>query len=160
MTRVGGPFVLLDDARPGGRSTLYTGLRELVETRDPTEIPDCLERLRGRKAAGFLAYEAGHGLETKLLPLARAPGADEPPLLWFGSFAEERTGDAADILPDAAGAWAGAACCAVTTVATIARAVAVTSRTSPAALKNRVNKKSAFMVNLRTLQKTARKPVD
>jgi len=24
------PFVLLDDARPGGRSTLYTGLRELV----------------------------------------------------------------------------------------------------------------------------------
>ena len=44
------------------------------------------------------------------------------------------------------GACAGAACCAVTTVATIARAVAVTSRTSPAALKNRVNKKSALMV--------------
>ncbi len=109
MTRVGGPFVLLDDARPGGRSTLYTGLREVVETRDPADVKACLERLRGRKAAGFLAYEAGHGLEPKLAPLAREPEQDAPPLLWFGSFAEERNGDAADILPDPAGAWAGAA---------------------------------------------------
>ena len=31
MTRVSGPFVLLDDARPGGSSILYTGLRETVE---------------------------------------------------------------------------------------------------------------------------------
>jgi para-aminobenzoate synthetase/4-amino-4-deoxychorismate lyase len=109
MTRVGGPFVLLDDARPGGRSILYTGLRELVETRDPAEVPDCLERLRGRRAAGFLSYEAGHALEPRLAPLARASGPDEPPLLWFGSFAEERQGNAAEILPDPAGAWAGAA---------------------------------------------------
>jgi para-aminobenzoate synthetase/4-amino-4-deoxychorismate lyase len=109
MTRVSGPFVLLDDARPGGRATLYTGLRELVETRDPAAVKDCLDRLRGRKAAGFLAYEAGHALEPKLAPLARAPASDEPPLLWFASFAEERKGDAADILPDPAGAWAGAA---------------------------------------------------
>ena len=109
MTRVGGPFVLLDDARPGGRSTLYTGLRELVATRDPAEVGDCLERLRGRKVAGFLAYEAGHALEPKLAPLARAPEPDAPPLLWFGRFAEERRGNAADILPDPAGAWAGRA---------------------------------------------------
>jgi para-aminobenzoate synthetase/4-amino-4-deoxychorismate lyase len=109
MTRVSGPFVLLDDARPGGRSTLYTGLRALVETRDPAEIGDCLASLRGRKAAGFLSYEAGHALEPKLLPLAREPAPDAPPLLWFGSFAEERRGNAADILPDPAGAWAGAA---------------------------------------------------
>ena len=109
MTRVGGPFVLLDDARPGGRSILYSGLRELVETRDPAEVADCLERLRGRKAAGFLAYEAGHALEPRLAPLARSPDPDEPPLLWFGSLAEERQVDAAAFLPDPAGAWAGAA---------------------------------------------------
>ena len=106
MTRVPGPFVLLDDARPGGETILYTGLREVVETRDPAEVKDCLERLRGRKAAGFLAYEAGHVLEPKLAPLARTPGPDEPPLLWFGTFAEARRG-ALEI--DAAGAWAGAA---------------------------------------------------
>ncbi|HTU09484.1 MAG TPA: aminodeoxychorismate synthase component I [Allosphingosinicella sp.] len=109
MTRVSGPFVLLDDARPGGHSLLYTGLRDVVTTRDPAEVADCLERLRGRKAAGFLAYEAGHALEPKLAPLARAPAPDAPPLLWFGSFAEERKGDAARILPDPASAWAGAA---------------------------------------------------
>jgi len=106
MTRVGGPFVLLDDARPGGRTLLYTGLTELVETRDPAEVTDCLGRLRGRKAAGFLAYEAGHALEPKLAPLARPPAPDEPPLLWFGTFAEEMQGD---LMADPAGAWAGAA---------------------------------------------------
>ena len=109
MTRAGGPFVLLDDARPGGASTLCVGLREVVETRDPAEVRHCLERLRGRRAAGFLAYEAGHALEPKLAPLARTPAPDEPPLLWFGVFAEERQGSAADILPDPAGAWAGQA---------------------------------------------------
>jgi para-aminobenzoate synthetase/4-amino-4-deoxychorismate lyase len=109
MTRARGPFVLLDDARPGGRTTLFAGLRALVETRDPAEVETCLEQLRGTKASGFLAYEAGHGLEPKLAPLARSPAPDEPPLLWFGSFAEEWTGNAAEFLPDPAGAWAGAA---------------------------------------------------
>jgi para-aminobenzoate synthetase/4-amino-4-deoxychorismate lyase len=109
MTRASGPFVLLDDARPGGQARLYTGLRDLVETRDPAEVKSCLERLRGRSAAGFLAYEAGHALEPKLMPLAASPEADAPPLLWFGSFAEERIGNAADFLPDPAGAWAGRA---------------------------------------------------
>src|SRR6476469_9023606 len=109
MTRARGPFVLLDDARPGGRMTMFAGLRALVETRDPAEVGACLEQLRGTRAAGFLAYEAGHALEPKLAPLARTPAPDEPPLLWFGTFAEEWTGSAADFLPDPAGAWAGAA---------------------------------------------------
>jgi para-aminobenzoate synthetase/4-amino-4-deoxychorismate lyase len=109
MTRVGGPFVLFDDARAGGRATLYRGLRDVVETSDPAEVEACLEELRGRRMAGFLAYEAGHALEPKLRPLARAPDPDAPPLLWFGSFAEEKCVPAADILPDPAGAWAGAA---------------------------------------------------
>jgi para-aminobenzoate synthetase / 4-amino-4-deoxychorismate lyase len=109
MTRASGPFVLLDDARPGGRAILYTGLRDSVETRDPAAVRDCLERLRGKAAAGFLAYEAGHALEPKLLPLARAPEPDAPPLLWFGTFAEAREVDARAILPDPAGGWAGKA---------------------------------------------------
>ena len=71
MTRVSDPFVLLDDARPGGRATLYSGLRDLVETRDPAEVEGCLERLRGRQVAGFLAYEAGHALEPRLAPLQK-----------------------------------------------------------------------------------------
>jgi para-aminobenzoate synthetase/4-amino-4-deoxychorismate lyase len=109
MTRVSGPFVLLDDARPGGKARLYTGLRDTIATRDPLEIADCLERLRGKAAAGFLAYEAGHALEPKLAPLCHAPGEDAPPLLWFGLFAQEEEIDAAAWLPDPAGAWAGAA---------------------------------------------------
>lgn len=109
MTRARGPFVLLDDARPGGRMTMFTGLRSLVETRDPGEVTACLDQLRGQKAAGFLAYEAGHALEPRLAALARPAAVDEPPLLWFGTFAEEWTGSAADFLPDPAGAWAGPA---------------------------------------------------
>ncbi len=109
MASLSGPFVLLDDARPGGRARLFTGLRETIETRDPEEIGDCLERLRGTAAAGFLAYEAGDALEAKLAPLRAAPAPDAPPLLWFGLFDAEEEVDAEAILPDPAGAWAGRA---------------------------------------------------
>ena len=71
VTRPDGPFVLLDDARPGGETWLHAEPREIVATRDPAEVRDCLARLRGRDAAGFIAYEAGHALEPKLAPLAQ-----------------------------------------------------------------------------------------
>ena len=106
MTRATDPFVMLDDARPGGECFLYMDLQQVVETRDPAEIADCLERLRGRNAAGFLAYEAGHALEPRLLPLAHEPEPEAPPLLWFGIFGEVRRGA---LECDPAGAWAGAA---------------------------------------------------
>ncbi|HEV7659405.1 MAG TPA: aminodeoxychorismate synthase component I [Allosphingosinicella sp.] len=109
MARLSAPFVLLDDARPGGKARLYTGLRETIETRDPEEIVDCLERLRGAAAAGFLGYEAGHALEAKLAPLRAVPAPDEPPLLWFGLFDSDEEVDAETFLPDPAGAWAGRA---------------------------------------------------
>jgi para-aminobenzoate synthetase/4-amino-4-deoxychorismate lyase len=109
MTRLGAPFVLLDDARPGGRARLFTDLRETIETRDPEEIVDCLERLRGTAAAGFLSYEAGHALEAKLAPLCAVPAPDEPPLLWFGLFDSEEEVEVEALLPDPAGAWAGRA---------------------------------------------------
>ncbi|MEA3012751.1 MAG: para-aminobenzoate synthetase / 4-amino-4-deoxychorismate lyase [Sphingomonadales bacterium] len=109
MASLSGPFVLLDDARAGGRARLFTGLRETIVTRDPEAVVDCLERLRGKAAAGFLAYEAGHALEAKLAPLRVGPAPDEPPLLWFGLFDSEEEVDAESLLPDPAGAWAGKA---------------------------------------------------
>ncbi|MGQ0588801.1 MAG: aminodeoxychorismate synthase component I [Sphingosinicella sp.] len=101
------PFVLLDDARADGAAALYTTPGEVFETRDPYEVDACLERLRDRDAAGFLAYEAGYALEPKLMPLASAPGEEDLPLLWFGLFARAETVDLATFLPDPAGAWAG-----------------------------------------------------
>src|SRR5205085_8016995 len=82
------PFVLLDDAREGGKARLYRRPSNVIETNDPGEIRTCLARLRAAEAhsAGFLAYEAGYALEPKLAPLARASTAGEPPLLWFGLF--------------------------------------------------------------------------
>jgi len=100
--------VLLDDGRPGGRALLYSGPAEIVETRDHGEIGACLDRLRGRQAAGFLAYEAGLALEEKLAPLRVPPAAEAPPLLWFGLFDACEEVAAAALLPDGAGAWAGA----------------------------------------------------
>jgi len=101
------PFVLLDDARAGGRALLYVDPVEIVETREPGEVRDGIARLGGRHAAGFMSYEAGHALEPKLAPLAVAPGPDDPPLLWFGLFDRVHEADIAALLPDADGAWAG-----------------------------------------------------
>jgi para-aminobenzoate synthetase / 4-amino-4-deoxychorismate lyase len=104
MTRPSGPFVLLDDARPGGRALLYRSPLVVVETADFAEVRPCLQRLRGRHAAGFLSYEAGYALEEKLAPLRRPPG--ELPLLWFGLFDAPEEVDAETWLPDPAGAFA------------------------------------------------------
>ncbi|HEX8584429.1 MAG TPA: aminodeoxychorismate synthase component I [Allosphingosinicella sp.] len=90
---------------PGG-ARLYRGAREVVEARAADEVRPALERLRGREAAGFLGYEAGHPLERKLAPAVRNAGGGEPPLLWFGLFDGWEPVDV-DALPEAAGAWAG-----------------------------------------------------
>ena len=104
------PFVLLDDAREGGSAVLLTGLRGTVAAAPLDEVVPALERLRGAdNAAGFIAYEAGLALEPKLARLARTPGPDEPPLLWFGLFERADEVDAAALLPDPAGAWCGPA---------------------------------------------------
>jgi para-aminobenzoate synthetase / 4-amino-4-deoxychorismate lyase len=100
--QAGEPFVLLEFE---GRSRLYRGPAEVIEARRPDEVGPALERLRGRHAAGFVAYEAGHALEPKLAPLAR--GAEGAPLLWFGLFEGWDDVDVAALLPDPAGAWAG-----------------------------------------------------
>lgn len=105
------PFVLLDDARPGGApARLYSAPVAVIEARSPDELLGALETLRtavadGRHDAGFLSYEAGHALE----PGSGTTGAGATPLLWFGLF--EGFSEIADplaLLPDAAGAWIGA----------------------------------------------------
>lgn len=114
MLGAGAPFVLLDDARPGGPHILYRDPVGIIEAHRLEEVEPALERVRaalaqGRHAAGWMAYEAGHGLEPKL---ARLAGHDKGmPLLWFGLFDRALTVDEAALtalLGDPAGAWVGA----------------------------------------------------
>ena len=100
------PFLLFDDARPGGApARLYRRPVGSVEARGFEEVRPALARLReeiasGRHAAGFLAYETGFALEPKLKPLARPI---DGPLLWFGLFdGFEEPGSPALPDPDAA----------------------------------------------------------
>ena len=102
--QAGEPFVLLEFE---GQARLYRRPAEVVEARRPEAVRPALDRLRGRHAAGFLAYEAGHDLEPKLAPLASAAEADGPPLLWFGLFEEYEEVDVEALLPDPAGAYSG-----------------------------------------------------
>jgi para-aminobenzoate synthetase/4-amino-4-deoxychorismate lyase len=102
--QAGEPFVLTEFE---GGARLYRNPVEIVAARRPKDVRPALGRLRGRHAAGFLAYEAGHALEPKLEPLAGSPGSDDPPLLWFGLFEGWEEIDPPGLLPDPAGAWAG-----------------------------------------------------
>lgn len=106
----GAPYVLLDDARPGGAvARLYRHPRDVVTAFAIDEVPAALERLRaetraGQHVAGYLSYEAG----AAFVPGAPAVGTDDP-LLWFGIFDDfTEIPDVGALLPDPAGAWAGA----------------------------------------------------
>lgn len=108
------PFVLLDDARPGGSDArLYTAPVRVIAAHRPEEVSPALAaldaaRAEGLHAAGYIAYEAGHALEPRLAGLSRADG--DAPLLWFGLFEtveQLAPGDIAARLPDPAGAWVG-----------------------------------------------------
>lgn len=97
------PFILLDDAR-SGRATLYSEPVEIVRADRVEDVAAALDRLRGRDAVGFLAYEAGAAFE----PRVRDGRASGLPYLWFGSFARAEEIDPLRWLPDPASAWAGA----------------------------------------------------
>lgn len=106
------PFVLLDDARPNGvPARLYADPIEIVRADTLDEVRPALEALRdaaarGLDAAGYLSYEASAAIEP-----AAAGRAGAPPLLWFGLFrghAEIPADQVSGLLPDPAGAWAGA----------------------------------------------------
>lgn len=102
------PFVLLDDARPGGAAgRLYRDPVAIVRGDDATGVAHGLDELRraqrsGLHAAGFLAYGAGQAFEAK------APASPHRPLMWFGLFERHEPFDPAS-LPPAAGGWTGPA---------------------------------------------------
>jgi para-aminobenzoate synthetase/4-amino-4-deoxychorismate lyase len=105
------PFVLLDDARAQGAAParLYRDPVETIATDDPAKLANCLAALRyaqahGLHAAGWIAYDAGALREPRV---AGAGGR----LLFFGLFEDYREiapEQVAGLLPDPAGAWAGA----------------------------------------------------
>ena len=108
------PFVLLDDARPGGAAArLYRDPLEIVAAHDVGGVGPALAKLRegnarGLHAAGWIGYEAAAAFEPRLPAPARA--ADALPLLWFGLFAGYEAIDCGEVaarLPDPAGAWLG-----------------------------------------------------
>jgi para-aminobenzoate synthetase / 4-amino-4-deoxychorismate lyase len=113
----GQPFVLLDDARSTGSvpARLFTRPVEIVRADAAADVAPLIAQLAawqadGADAAGWLAYEAGLGLEPRLT--GRTPMlADDWPLGWFARFAsvERIAPDAVPtLLPDGAGAWVGA----------------------------------------------------
>ena len=102
-----GPYVLLDDARPGGIARLYRDPARVLVARAPGEVAGVLDAIRdglsdGLHAAGFLAYGAGAAFED------RAPASPGDPLAWFGLFERVEPFDPA-ALPDPRGAWVGPA---------------------------------------------------
>ncbi len=103
------PFLLFDDARPGGKALLYQTPQEIVVAEAAEEVVPALERLKREKRhiAGFITYEAGYALEPRLAPLAAASG--DVPMLWFGIFDRPQVVAAEAWLPSPRGSWAGAA---------------------------------------------------
>ncbi|TKD52337.1 aminodeoxychorismate synthase component I [Sphingomonas baiyangensis] len=103
------PFVLLDDARPGGAPPrLYRDPVRVLAATHIEEVPPLLDELRGATraglhAAGYLAYDAAAAFEAK----APLPPEDGAPLAWFGLFERHEPFDPAT-LPDPRGAWIGA----------------------------------------------------
>ena len=105
------PFVLLDDATPEGPAArLYRAPVEVIEARSLEAVRPALDAVRagvarGLNAAGFLAYEAGSGIEPRIA----AAGMPAEPLVWFGLFEGFETIARDDLpawLPDPRGAWA------------------------------------------------------
>lgn len=101
------PFVLFDDARPGGTARLYRAPTRLIRADRVDEVADALAAMRaataaGASVAGYMTYEAGAAFVPGA-PVRRGDG----PLLWFGVFDRAETVDIAAALPDPAGAWVG-----------------------------------------------------
>jgi para-aminobenzoate synthetase/4-amino-4-deoxychorismate lyase len=82
------PWVVLDDIR-ARRSFVYGNPVELIVARSSEEVGPALRAMNaaiaaGKHLAGYLSYELGYALESKLA--ARLPVETALPLLWFGVF--------------------------------------------------------------------------
>jgi para-aminobenzoate synthetase component 1 len=81
--------VILLEHGPGGKPALFAAPRAVIAAHTPAEVPRALARAEAARAkgawiAGYVAYEAGYGLEPKLRHLMprRRPG----PLVALGVF--------------------------------------------------------------------------
>ena len=110
MSSADAPFLLFDDARPGGaRARLYRGPVGEVRAERVADVPAALDALQravaeGAHAAGFVGYEAGYALDPALAPAVREGFG---PALWFGLFDGFEEVDAERWLPNPDGARAG-----------------------------------------------------
>lgn len=90
MTLPPPPHVFLEDrTRPGALGRLYRSPVEIVRCEARDGLRTTLAQVqagvaRGLHAAGFLAYEAAAGLETRLRVCGSGQGPE--PLAWFGLF--------------------------------------------------------------------------
>ncbi|MEO9601650.1 aminodeoxychorismate synthase component I [Parasphingorhabdus sp.] len=109
------PFVLLDDVRAAGAALarLYRDPVEIIRVDQLEELEACFDSLSrarsaGKHVAGYLAYEAGLGLEERLRDRI---ASDRPaPLAWFGIFNDYKEIEEGGVeagLPDRDGAWLG-----------------------------------------------------
>ncbi|HEY6081692.1 MAG TPA: chorismate-binding protein, partial [Polyangiaceae bacterium] len=106
MQATEGPSVVLVESRPDPqheRALWFHSPEQLISCRSAADVREQLQlaesaRARGRFLAGFLAYEAGYGLQPGLLSLDDRPRVAHA--LWLGVFAgvEELHGAAVDEL--------------------------------------------------------------
>jgi para-aminobenzoate synthetase/4-amino-4-deoxychorismate lyase len=117
MFNMSEPFVLLDDARRSDAATarLYRAPTATLVAHTPEELDRVLDGIRdaqrsGKHVAGYLAYEAGFALETRLH--AKLGGGEiSANLGWFGIFdgyEEIEAEQVPNLLPKADGCWLGA----------------------------------------------------
>ena len=109
------PFVLLDDARAcdAAPARFYRDPVAVVRADRMEELEACFAALarargEGRHVAGYLAYEAGLGLEERLR--GTMPEDRPTPLAWFGIFNDYKElsqDQVIESLPDRNGAWLG-----------------------------------------------------
>lgn len=90
--------LLLDDARPGGSTLLFSNPLDWIEIRDPAGVPAALARIDaavagGKWVAGSFAFELGYLLEPKLLNVFR-PSPD--PLIAVGIYDAPRSSEFPD----------------------------------------------------------------
>lgn len=98
------PFLLFDDARPGGVAYLFQEPHEVIRADRADDIPAAMARLReastaGYHLAGYLTYEAANAFD----PPGKAAGvspATTKPLLWMGMFDQPLFVDPQLVLPD------------------------------------------------------------
>ncbi len=103
-------WILFDDARKGGAPPrLYREPAQIIVANRLDEVVPTFEQIRselrnGKHAAGYLAYEAGHALDPRLVGSFRKA---DGPLICFVIFYDFETPDVSALLPSPDSAFIG-----------------------------------------------------